>query len=252
MNRKLIFLDLVLLLVVVYAGMQFRNMYREAKAREAAQRNVKVTPVAPPPVEKTAPAPPVMATTYAKIAQDLLLDKSRNPEVPIEAPPPPPPPPPMPPLPLYHGMVNFGDEEGPVAFMSVSSGKPHKAIHPGETIGEFKLLSVSKDGIDLEWRDQKVHKRLEEILDRSHSAVTAQQRTETANKVEGGYSTPPPPRPEPPPPSQYGPGADAGPGVKRCMDNDTTPAGAVVNGFRKVDKAGPFGKTCYWEAIGGR
>lgn len=157
----------------------------------------------------------------------------------------------MPALPLYHGMMNFGDEEGPVAIMSVAAGKPHKAIHPGETIGEFTLLAVSKDGLDLQWRDQKVHKRPEEILDRTHTAAQT-QATETPAKIPGGYATPPPPRPEPPPPGQYGPGADNGPGTKRCMDNDTTPAGAVVSGYRKVDKPGPFGRTCYWESISGR
>ncbi|HWC99122.1 MAG TPA: hypothetical protein VG456_20320 [Candidatus Sulfopaludibacter sp.] len=247
MNRKLLLLDVVLLAVVVYAGMQFRTMYREAKARQAAQRSVKVQPVAPPPIQPAPPAPPVLATTYAKIAQNLLLDKSRNPEVPVEVPPPPPPPPPMPPLPLYHGMMDFGDSEGKIAIMSLAQGKPHKTVHAGETIGEFTLLAVSRDGIDLQWRDQKVHKRAEEILDRSHTQAPAPEPA----KIAGGYATPPPPRPDPPAPAQYGPGADAGT-VKRCVDNDTTPAGAVVGGFRKIDKPGPFGRTCYWEPIGGR
>lgn len=249
MNRKLLLLDVVLLAVVVYAGVQLRNVYRDAKAREALQRQIKVKPLPPPPIPQTPAVPPVLATTYAPVAQKLLLDPSRNPEVPVEAPPPPPPPPPMPALPVYHGMMDFGDAEGPIAIMSVAPNKPHKAIHPGETIGEFKLLAVSRDGIDLEWRDQKVHKKLEEVTDRSHSAPV--QAEAEPSKIPGGYATPPPPRPEPPPPAQYGPGADAG-GVKRCVDNDTTPAGTVVSGFRKVERQGPFGRTCYWEPAGGR
>jgi hypothetical protein len=250
LNRKLLVLDAVLLLVVVYAGIQFRNLYRESKARSTAQSNQKVTPVPPPPVTPVPPAPPVMATTYAPIAQKLLLSKDRNPEVPIEVPPPPPPPPPMPKLPVYHGMMDFGDAEGPIAIMSTEANKPHKAIHPGESIGEFKLLAVSRDGIDLEWRDQKVHKTLEEVTDRSSHGNNVAQAAEAAKPSQGGYATPPPPRPEPPPPAAYGPGAEAGPGIRRCADNDTTPAGTVVNGFRKIEKAGPFGKTCYWEAMG--
>jgi hypothetical protein len=250
LNRKLLLLDVVLLAVVVYAGSQFRTLYREAKGREAAQRNVKVAPVPPPPMPQNPPEPPVLATTYAPIAQKLLLDRSRNPEVPIEVPPPPPPPPPMPALPVYHGMMDFGDDEGPMAIMSVAANKPHKAIHPGETIGEFKLLAVNKEGIDLQWRDQKVHKTREEITDRSHTPPPQQQTQES--HIDGGYATPPPPRPEPPPPAQYGPGKDQGNGTARCADNDTTPAGAVVNGFRKIVKPGPFGTNCYWEAIGGR
>jgi len=247
LNRKLLLLDLVLVVVVVYAGTQFRDLYREAKAREAAERSVKVKPVPPPPMPQTPAPPPVLATTYAPIAQKLLMDKSRNPEVPIELPPPPPPPPPMPKLPLYHGMMNLGDEEGPIAIMSLEANKPHKAIHPGETIGEFKLLAVSREGIDLEWRDQKVHKTLEEVTDRSHAAPP---QAEPA-KVAGGYATPPPPRPEPPPPAQYGPGAQAG-DVRRCMDSDTTPAGTVVNGYRKILRPSPFGVQCFWESVGGR
>lgn len=245
MNRKLLLLDIVLLAIVVYAGTQFRDMYNSAKAREAAQQRVKVRPVPPPPIPQAVPDPPVMATHYAKIAQQLLLDKSRTPDVPIELPPPPPPPPPMPALPVYHGMMDFGDAEGPIAIMSVAAGKPHKAIHPGETIGEFKLLAVSRDGIDLEWRDQKVHKRLEELLDRSHNAVAQAEPT----PIPGGYATPPPPREPPKPPAQYGPGNQAG-DVKRCIENDTTPPGTVVDGYRKIEKPGMFGKSCYWEPVG--
>jgi hypothetical protein len=247
LNRKLLLLDIVLLAVVVYAGIQFRDMYNASKAREEAQRKVKVNPVPAPPVQPLAPEQPVMATHYAKIAQQLLLDKSRNPEVPVELPPPPPPPPPMPAMPVYHGMMDFGDTEGPIAIMSIAPGKPHKAIHPGEPIGDFKLLAVSRDGIDLEWNGQKVHKKLEELMDRSHTAVA--QAAPAA--IPGGYATPPPPRPPDKPPAQYGPGADAG-DVKRCVENDTTPAGSIVNGFRKIEKPGMFGKTCYWEPVGAR
>jgi len=247
LNRKLIALNLVLLAVIVYAGMQFRNYYSQTKAKEAGVLNQPVKPVPAPPVTKPSPAPPVLASNYEKVAQKLLLDRSRNPEVPVEPPPKPPPPPPMPPLPIYHGMMNFADDEGVIAIMSVAAGKPHKAIHPGETIGEFKLLAVDRDGIDLEWRDQKVHKKLEELLDRTHSAVPSQ-----TEKYETGYQSPVPVRPEPPPPAQYGPPAeDQGGGIRRCATNDTTPAGTVVNGLRKVTRPGPFGQICYWEPIGG-
>lgn len=245
MNRKLLLLDIVLLAVVVYAGLQFRDMYSSAKAREAAQQGVKVKPLPAPPTPQTAPDPPVMATHYAPIAQKFLWDKSRNPEVPVDPTPPPPPPPPMPKLPVYHGMMDFGDTEGPIAIMSTDMGKPHKAIHPGETIGDFKLLAVNHDGIDLEWNGQKVHRKLEELLDRSHKAVA--QADPPA--IPGGYATPPPPRPPDKPPAQYGPGDQAG-DVKRCVENDTTPAGTVVDGFRKIVKPGMFAKTCYWEPVG--
>ncbi len=246
MNRKLLFLDAVLLAVVVYAGLQFRDLYRDAKGRETAQQRVKVPPLPPPPVTPLAPTPPVLATTYAPIAQKLLLAKDRNPEVPIEVPPPPPPPPPMPPLPIYHGMMDFGDSEGPIAIMSVAANKPHKAIHPGETIGEFKLLAVNRDGIDLQWQDQKIHKKLEEVTDRSHG------KSQDA-PAEAVNAAPAPVRPQAPPPAERGPDTtDQGGGIRRCQDNDTSPAGAVVGNLRKIVKPGPFGQICYWEPIGGR
>ncbi len=244
MSRKLLLLDILLLAAVVYAGLQFRNMYQGEKRREAAQRAVKVTPVPPPPVTPAPPPSPVLATNYAPIAQKLLLAKDRNPDVPIEAPPAPPPPPPMPPLPVYHGMMNFGDAEGPIAIMSLPNSKSQKSIHAGETIGEFKLLAVSKDGIDLEWRDQKVHKRPEELVSRSRPQEEAAQAAQAAPA--------PPPRPAEPP-TERGPAqTDEGAGIHRCQANDSYPAGAVVSGLRKILKPGPFGQICYWEPVGGR
>ena len=245
MSRKLLLLDLVLLVVVVYAGMQFRDLYREAKAREAAQHAVKVTPTPAPPGQPVPPAPTVLATTYAPIAQKLLLAKDRNPDVPIEVPPPPPPPPPMPPLPVYHGMMNFGDAEGPIAILSLPNSRAQKSIHAGETIGEFKLLAVSKEGIDLEWHDQKVHKRPDELMSRGKPVEDAAPAAQAA--------APAPVRPPEPPPAERGPATkDEGGGIHRCQDNDTTPNGAVVGNLRKIMKPGPFGPVCYWEPAGGR
>jgi len=40
-NRKLVLLNAVLLLVVIYGGVQLRNEYKAAKAREAALRAVR-------------------------------------------------------------------------------------------------------------------------------------------------------------------------------------------------------------------
>lgn len=246
MNRKLLILDAVLLAVVVYAGVQFHGIYQEAKARAAAQRNVRVKPVPPPPAPSIPPSPPVLATNYAPIAQKLLLSKDRNPEVPVEEtppPPPPPPPPPMPALPLYHGIMDFGDQEGPIAIMSLAAKLPHKAIHPGEMIGEFKLLAVSKDGIDLQWRDQTVHKKLEEVMDRSHDSGP-QQKAQAPAAASIAEQQPPAPA------GEHGPGAEAGAGIRRCIPGDTTPVGTERDGYRKIIRQGPFGPACYWEAIG--
>ena len=167
MNRKLLILDVVLVAVLAYAGFQFRSMWLAAKAHEAAELRKKYPPTPAVQFPPLASPPPVMATGYVEIPQKMLFDRSRNPNVPIEAPPAPPPPPPPPPLPIYHGQMNLGDGTGLFAILSATNTAPHEAIHLGETIGQYKLLSVNKEGIDLEWNGQTFHKNLNEITDHS-------------------------------------------------------------------------------------
>ncbi len=44
MNRRLVLLNAVLAVVVVYGGVQLRSEYKAAKAREAALRRARITP----------------------------------------------------------------------------------------------------------------------------------------------------------------------------------------------------------------
>ncbi len=241
MNRKLLILDVVLVAVLAYAGVQFRSMWKAATAREAAKLNVKVSPVPVPRFPAAAVPPAVMATNYVEIPQKFLLDPSRNPNVAIEPPPPPPPPPPMPPLPLYHGQMNLGDGAGLFAILSVTNTAPHEAIHRGEAIGQFKLLDVNKEWIDLEWNGQKVHKNLNEVTDHSappQQAEAAPQRA-AAPAAEATQEKP------------LGPGATGRDGIRACQPYDSNPVGTVADGYRKVSKPSPFGPMCYWEPVGG-
>jgi hypothetical protein len=236
LNRKLIVLNLVLAALVAYAAVQFRGLWVASQARQAAEMNRRVKPAPPPPFPPLQPPPPAMASDYADIAQKDLLDSSRNPNVPLDPPPPPPPPKPMPPLPVYHGMMNIGD--GPTAILSLNANTPNEPIHPGEKIGEFTLLSVSREGIDLEWEGKTVHRSLDEIT------------VKNAPPADAGPAAPAIAAAPPPPVvlTPTGPGQDAR-GVRECNPNDSMEAGAVADGYRKVVKAGPFGKTCYWEPL---
>ena len=45
------------------------------------------------------------------------------------------------------------------------------------------------------------------------------------------------------------PGAETGTGIKGCQPGDNSPAGAVVDGYRKLVTETPFGKSCRWEKI---
>ena len=243
MNRKLLILDIVLVAVLGYAGYQFRNMWKAAKAREAAQLRKKYPPAPPPAFPPLAQPPAVMATGYVQIPQKMLFDPSRNSVVPVEAPPPPPPPEPMPALPVYHGQMNLGDGAGMFAILSVSNAAPHEAIHLGETIGQFKLLSVNKEGIDLEWKGQTVHKSLDELS--QHSAPPPQQASAGAVSIPAPPVTPVQEKP-------LGPGATTGrDNLRMCQANDSMAEGTVVDGYKKVLKPSPFGNYCYWEPLGG-
>jgi len=235
----MLLLNAVLLAAVVYAGVQLRNRWKGAKAREAARLNIPVRPLPPPGYQKLEPAPAVLPSAYNDVAQKMLFDRSRNPNVVIETPAPAPPPP-MPSLPVYHGMMNIGDS-GPIAILSLGTGA-HQAIHPGDPIGKFKLVDVNSEEIAYEWNGQTVRKRLDEL---SESATANAAPPAGAGRTEA---------PPPPPPQQSevlkGPGEDTGRGFKTCNMQDGNASGAVVDGYRKVVYTTPFGQVCRWEPLG--
>jgi hypothetical protein len=236
----MLLLNLALAGVLVYAGFAWRAQWRAAKAREAALVHRKV-PVAPPPPMTPLPvAPPTLASGYVNIAQKNLMDKSRNSEVAIEPPPPPPPPPPMPPLPVFHGVMKLPDEP-PTVFLSEGGSGAHQAIHPGESIGQFKLMDVSNNEVVLEWQGKIIHKLMDEMKDRTEVAQAQAPVERTAQPAAA-----PPPVQQ----SAKGPGEITNFGYKVCQPNDSTPEGSVVDGFRKVITQSAFGKGCRWDPVG--
>jgi len=248
MNRKLIALDLALVALLAWAGYGLRQMWLAAKARERAEFQRKIGPVPVAPLTPLAGAQAVVPAKYKNIADKNLLFKDRNSDVQVDPPPPPPPEPPMPALPLFHGQMNIGD--GPTAFMSVTATSPYEPIHPGETIGQFKLLSVNEKEIELEWHGKKVKKSVDEMLDNSTAAAPQQQ-------ADAGVG-----RPVNAPPVSDQPKVVEGPkdegqhfdnfGTASCQPGDTTPDGAVKNGYRKIHRQTPFGNICMWEKVGGQ
>lgn len=240
MNRKLLVLDIVLVAAVVYVGFQLRDEARAAKVREAAALNQQLKPPPPPQYRPQPPEPPIMNSAYLNIPDKMLWDRSRNSVVVVEPPPPPPPPPPMPPLPVYHGMMSLGSS-GLTAFFSLSANTQHQPIHIGESIGQFKLLSVNSDEIALEWNGQEVRKTVAELsgLKGTPAVQVAQERTEVG-----------PPPAVAPPPVKSGPGEMTAFGSKTCFINDGNAEGTVIEGFKKVNHTNPFGTNCTWEPVG--
>jgi hypothetical protein len=239
MSRKLWVLNFVLAAAVVWAGIQLRGQWKAANQRKAAMMHAAVKPAPVGSLRPEANPPAVIATDFKKIADDMLFDPSRNPNVPVEPAPPPPPPVPTPPLPVYHGFMNIGD--GPMAIMSVNAGGPHVGVHPGEQIGEFKLISIDPQTITLQWQDRVITKSVDELANHLEVAQAAQPTART----DAG---PPPAAAPPPQPTPVGPQGDESQfGTKPCALNDSYAEGAVVDGFRKVIGQNPFGKVCFWE-----
>ena len=235
MNRKLLILNAILFAVIAYAGIQWRKTWQESKAREAAKLNRPLKPLPPPPI---APLPEVKAVEpnkYLTVAQNMLFDPSRNPTVVVEKKPEPPPPPP-PPLPTYRGAMNLG--EGLIALFHVQGQPGLQSFHVGEAVGQYKLVDVSSEGITLEWNGQKFYKGVSQVTEQAAEAPPEQGRTAAPAAAAA-----------PPPPVLKGPGEDTGRGYKNCTMADGQPDGAVVDGYRKVTYATPFGQACRYEPV---
>jgi len=235
-------LDVVLAGLIAYAGWQVWQADLRAKARAAAMLGHKVKPTPAPPFTPLPAPKPVIAGGYANIAQQTLFDKSRNPTVVVELPPPPAPPP-MPALPVYHGQMNIG---GPTVFLSQTAASPHEAVHPGEKIGQFTLRDVNMDEIEFEWDGQTVRRKLDALVDRGNQAPQAAAAPGPAARTEAPQAAAPAPVAQ----RAIGPGAETSFGFKLCDPNDNMPFGTVVDGFRKTQYTTPFGTSCRWDAVG--
>jgi len=236
-KRKLLLANLALLVLSVAGVVHLRREWTEARAREQAVLDKRIQPAPPPRMPAPAATEPVKAAGYSDIAQKMLFSKDRNPVVVVE-PPPPPKVVPMPALPLFHGVVDFGD--GPMAIMSVGPKGPHRDYQPGDKVGAFKLVAVNNEELVLEWEGQTITKNVDEILDRSVAAPQA------PGAATAAAAAPPTLRPVTPAPAA--PGADINGGMKVCQPGDTSPGGTVADGFRKVIRQTPFGPRCYWES----
>ena len=199
----------MLAIVVVYGGVQLRNEYKAAKAREAALRAARITPAPAPPFVPLPNDAPVLPSGYKDVAMKFLFHPSRDPNVPVELPPPPPPPPPMPDLPRYHGQMNLGD--GPMALLVEKPGMPEKAIKPGETIGQFKLVDVNTSEITFAWtfNGELARRSLRELADNY------------GGRAGGGCRGRHRPRAAPPPPAAK---AGLGPGATHRVRHQGVPA----------------------------
>jgi hypothetical protein len=243
LSSKLRLLDLALLVIAGLLAWQLRNEWIESHARDIA-----LLKSAPPParVPGLAPLDKVDAVTpadFADVATKNLFSKDRNPNV-IVDPPPPPPAKPQPPFPVAHGVMLW-DGVPPTIVLSEKAGGPQKGYHPGDTIGQWKVVSVDNSYADFEWDGKDFKKRLDELIDRTPiaqaappaSAAPQPPQTQSAAQTLANSS------------QSSKPGQDTGGGYKACVAGDSSPNGTVVDGMKKVVTATPFGSGCTWEPV---
>ena len=236
MKQRLMLLNLLLLALVALAGWQLRERWLAARQVEKKILGEQVRPVTLAAVTP-APAPPaVTAANYMEVAAKTLFSSDRNPEIVVT----PPPVPVMPPLPFAHGMMTI--EGKTIVIMSVKTGAPHHGYSPGDTIGDFKLVSVQGNVLTFDWSGEKVVRNFEELREKNPAAA--------AQNTSLPASAPVAPTVIEVVKSALGPGAkDEASGYKNCVANDSTPTGTVQDGYKKIVQTTPFGSACRWEPV---
>ncbi len=222
-------------------GYQLHMERVRARARELALLNTSAKPSGAGSLAPLPKVEPLTATSYTEVAAKNLFTKDRNPNV-ILDPVIPPPEKPVPPFPVARGVMLWGGVP-PTVVLAEKAGGQQKGYHPGEKIGEWKIVSVDNSFVVFEWNGKEFKKRLDELLDRTPIVMAEAPQQQAAG-------------PAPAPKAQSlsanvtsGPGVEIGAGIKACVAGDTTPAGTVVNGMKKVEGQTPFGSACRWEAV---
>jgi len=233
-------LDVALFVAVVLCGFLLRQRWVETSRREQALLR-QIVPAGPPPAMSAAPVVnAIVAGNYMETVQLMLFSKDRNPNVILDPPPPPPPPPKMPDLPVAYGIMDLGG--GPTIILAEKPGAPHRGYQAGETIGVFKIVSMDSREVLFDWEGQPVKRTLQELAEKKSTVAyntgpeeakpnAAAASTQTIGAAKGPLEE------------------DMGNQTKACAPGDTTPAGTVEGGMRKVVTKSPFGDVCRWEPV---
>jgi hypothetical protein len=240
-TRKLWLLNLALVVLLSLLALQLRREFAAEDAREQALWHAHIIPVKATPLAPLPKVPPLSAIAYSPVAQMNLFSKDRNPNVlvdPVIAPAPPP----VPPFPVARGVMIW-DGMPPTVVLSDKPGGPQKGYHPGDRIGEWKIVSVDNQYIVLAWSGQEFKKRLDELMDKAPllaadtPAPVQNAPAPKANQTLSDVSRP------------SGPGIDVGGSIRACAPGDNSAPGTVVDGVKKIVSATPFGPACRWEPV---
>ena len=258
MKPGFILLNLLLVAGIGLAGWQARVRWDEARAARISALNAKVKAGAMPPLAPEPRPEAPRAATYVDVATNNLFSKDRNPTVVIE------PvkveqPKPMPPLPVIYGVL--GLPSGIRAMIAEKPGAPSRSVRAGDTVGEFRIASLDPQTVVFDWEGKQISKKIEDLMDRSTHG-------EAGNPAPPGPGVPPPPglaaaAPQPgnPPPANNPPpqGGSSSPlgkeigsatqSQRSCNPGDQSPPGTVLEGYRKMVTATPFGTHCAWVQV---
>lgn len=261
MRRKLRLLELVLIAAIAMLSWQLRREWMAAQAREEAFVRSTIGPISVPGLAPLPKFKPLSAIQFAEAAAKNLFSRDRNPNV-ILDPPAPQKEKPVPPFPAARGVMLWPGVP-PTVVLSEKPGGVQKGYHPGDKIGDWKILSVDNQYVGLEFEGKQFTKRLDELLDKTPTIaeapgpaqaaaanptattlVSAAAANNSASGSGGNNASAGSPLSSQ---AAQGPGADTGGGFRACNAGDPSPAGAVVNGMRKSVIQTPFGTTCRWE-----
>jgi hypothetical protein len=237
LKPKLIALNVLLLAALAVIAWEGRARWKDAQAERQSSLNAKSKPAAVKTLPPAAPPAAAQPVQYADVATKDLFAKDRNPNVIIE-PPKIEAPKPMPALPVVYGVL--GLPSGTKAIMAAKSGGAGKSVHAGDEVGEFKIVSLDTKNVVFDWDGKQISRKIDDLIDRSSASAEA---------PGSAVAAAPPPKPV-----AAGPAKSDDPKAtdKPCVPGDNSPAGTVVDGYRKgyaapVTPFGPMG--CHWVAI---
>ncbi len=224
-------------------GWQAREESRRSQAERKAHFNVPVKAAVVPPAPAFPKPAAAAAIQFEDVAKKNLFAKDRSPDIVVE------PPKPvevkkMPTLPVVYGVMAM--PSGVRAIMAPNKGEAGRGTREGDKIGEFEILALDSEHVTFQWNGEKIERKIEDLIDRSGPPRQGGGGGGGAAPVARGPAAPP----LPPPPSNAPPkmGDATGESTRACVPGDNSPAGTVLDGYRKTVAQTPFGPMgCRWQ-----
>jgi hypothetical protein len=234
LKAKLVALNLLLVAAIAVVIWQARARIGETERQRRGLPVPHPVHVQPTPVPKP-DAPP--ATKYEDVAKKNLFAADRNDDIIVD-------PPkaeavkPMPPLPVVYGVMTL--PSGTKASMAAKSGETTRMVKTGDTVGEFTINALDAKNVTFDWNGKEINRKIEDLIDRSNQAAS--------NAPSAAAPPPPAAAPAPPKnPTEANLGKELNPTTRACQAGDSSPIGAVVDGYRKQGQQTPFGTIgCQW------